>query len=89
MTLAPVEGDERDLIAEARAEGAVLLIIDGTYPDDVQARLLYNSMGDLTSSSLVTDPLTQLVRAARLDQRGLRRRWPWRCCSPSPWKRCS
>ena len=71
VTLAPVEGDERDLIAEARAEGAVLLIIDGTYPDDVQARLLYNSMGDLTSSSLVTDPLTQLVRAARLDQRGL------------------
>ena len=71
VVLTPVEGDERDLMAEARAEGNVLLVIDGAYPDALHARLLYNSMGDLTDSYLVTEPLTQLVRAARLDRRGL------------------
>lgn len=69
--LTPGEGDERTLMAEARAQGSVLLILDGTYPDAVHARLLYNSMGDLSDSYLVTDPLVQLVRAARLEQRGL------------------
>ncbi|MBY6276386.1 ABC transporter permease [Symbiobacterium thermophilum] len=71
VVLVPGEGDEQSLIAQARAQDAVLLIIEGAYPDALHARLLYNSMGDLTDSYLVTEPLTQLVRAARLDQRGL------------------
>jgi len=71
VVLTPGEGDEERLIAEARAQDASVLIIEGTYPGDLHARFLYTSMGDLSDSHLVTEPLAQLVRAARLSERGL------------------
>lgn len=71
VMLTPGEGDVESLMAEARAQGSTLLVIEGTYPGDLHARYLYTSMGDLTDSHLITEPLEQLVRAARLRERGL------------------
>ncbi|MEW8978882.1 MAG: ABC transporter permease [Symbiobacterium sp.] len=65
------EGDDEELIAEARADETALLIIEGNYPGDLRARFLASSVRDLGDSGLVTGPLEELVRAARLAERGL------------------
>lgn len=71
VSLMPGEGDEERIMAEARAQNAAVLIIEGTYPGGLHARYLYTSMGDLSDAHLVLELLQQHVRAARLNERGL------------------
>lgn len=64
-------GDELPLVEQARSGKTALLIVEGTFPADVHARYLSGSIGMLGNAGAVLGPLENLVRAARLQQRGI------------------
>jgi ABC-2 type transport system permease protein len=63
--------EESALMERARRGEFALLVIEGTFPADLKARFLAANLSALTSSSAVTTPLEQVVRAARMQGRGL------------------
>jgi ABC-2 type transport system permease protein len=66
-----VTGDEAQWIETAKSDNKGVLIVDGTFPAAVKARFMAVSPNLLNRSGAVTGPLEAIVRAARMQQRGL------------------
>jgi ABC-2 type transport system permease protein len=66
-----VTGDEAALTDEVLKEGKALLVIEGTYPHQLKARLLAGSPAQLSNAGMILGPLEEVVRAARMQARGI------------------
>lgn len=71
VTLTEGSGDEAALVEKARNGEFALLVIEGSFPGDLKARYLAASLSSLTDSGLVLTPLQGMIRAARMQERGL------------------
>lgn len=71
ITVNAVSGDEASLTERAKNEGKVLLVITGSFPDDVKARYLAGDLNMLDGANAVMGPLESMVRAARISKAGL------------------
>ncbi|HWI63438.1 MAG TPA: ABC transporter permease, partial [Symbiobacteriaceae bacterium] len=63
--------DEAAVMERMKLEKKAVLIVDGTYPAALKARFLSTSPGMLSSAGTVLGPLEGIVRAARLQARGI------------------
>lgn len=71
LTLEVAAGTEEALMERARNEQIAILIVEGAYPGAVKARYYSLSIKELQKSSAVIGPLNALVRAARMQERGI------------------
>lgn len=65
------KSDEAAVIEQMKKEGKGLLIVEGTFPAGLKARFLSTSPAILNSGGAVMAPLEGIVRAARLQARGI------------------
>ncbi|MFZ5815277.1 MAG: ABC transporter permease [Bacillota bacterium] len=65
------KGEEEALMEQARSGEFALLIIEGSFPGGLKARYLAAHLSSLTDSNLVLTPLQGMIRAARMQERGL------------------
>lgn len=63
--------DEAALMERMKKENKALVIVEGTFPAGLKARVLSSSAALLESARAVTMPLEGIVRAARLQARGI------------------
>jgi ABC-2 type transport system permease protein len=64
-------GDEAALTERVKKENKALLVVEGTFPNDVKARFLSVSTGLLGGANLLLSPLEGIVRTQRLQARGI------------------
>lgn len=64
-------GEEAALIERTRQGEFSLLIVEGTFPGALKARYLASTLSALADSGTIKGPLENLVRAARMQERGL------------------
>ncbi len=69
VTLQVESGDESTFVEKARTGGTPVLVVEGTFPTAVKARLLSSNVSTLGSAGAVLGPLEQIVRAARIAER--------------------
>lgn len=80
-----VQGPPHELGAlteQARKGRYALLVIEGTFPGALKARFLAANLNALSDSRLVRAPLEDLVRAARMQERGLAPDVAWEIIQP-------
>jgi ABC-2 type transport system permease protein len=65
------QADEATLIEQIKKEDRGLLIVEGTFPHALKARFLSTSPAMLNGGGVVMGPLEGIVRAARLQARGI------------------
>lgn len=63
--------DEASLTARVREGEFALLVIEGSFPSGLKAKFLASNLNALTDSRLVLAPLENMIRAARMQERGL------------------
>ncbi|HWI63173.1 MAG TPA: ABC transporter permease [Symbiobacteriaceae bacterium] len=71
LEVAQAGATEAVMLDRMKKEGKALLIVEGTYPAGLKARFLSTSPAALQNAGVVMGPLESIVRAARLQARGL------------------